>query len=184
METPVTKNALSVAVFASDKGPGNAGRSSIMSEAGTFLAKKGARIICPVSQSGLCVPLVKSARAAGGDVLVVADESFAMPSAISGIEVERFATPAERRQRVGEVSNALLGLPGSLDSVTNLYETWVQTGSVKPVALLNRNRAYEVLRGFAADIYGYSASDWERRLQISENIDELWSKLTKVLATG
>jgi len=178
------KNSYALAIFASDKGPGDAGRSSIMSETGTFLAKKGVRIICLVNQSGLSVPLVKSARAAGGEVLVIADDKFVMPPAISGIDVERFATLAERRQRVGELSNALLGLPGSLDSVTNLYETWVATGGQKPVALLNRHRAYEVLRGFAADIYGYTVSDWERRLQISENLDELWNKLTKVLATS
>jgi hypothetical protein len=35
-----------LAVFASDKGPGDAERSSIMSQAGTLLARHGARIIC------------------------------------------------------------------------------------------------------------------------------------------
>ena len=41
-----------IAVFASDKGPGDAERASIMSQAGTYFARKGARVVCLVKHGG------------------------------------------------------------------------------------------------------------------------------------
>lgn len=179
--TSAMNNQYTLAVFASDKGPGDAERSSIMSQVGTFLAGQGVRIVCPVHAEGLCVPLINSAKSAGGDVLVIAGEKFTMPSALSDITVETFVSKGEKQQRIGALCDAFIGLPGSLGSVISLYETWVGTGGVKPVSLLNRNRAYEVLRGFAVDIISNSMSDWERHLQFSETIEDMWSRLNRTL---
>lgn len=171
-----------LAVFASDKGPGDAERSSILSQAGSFLAKQKVRLVCPVHAGDLCVPLIKSARAADGDVLVIADDAFALPSALEGITVERENDKAARQRRLAEVCGAFVGLPGSLASITSLYETWVATGSSTPIALLNRNRAFEVLRGFTADVVSNSIKDVERQFQFAESIEDLWSKLSRQLA--
>jgi hypothetical protein len=171
-----------LAVFASDRGPGDAERASIMSQAGRFFASRGARLVCPVLGGALSIPLIKSARSAGGDVTIVSDLQFAVPSALAGIASERFAAKTELHQRVGTLADAYVGLPGSLASVTALFETWVSTGGGKPVALLNRNRAYEVFRGFTADVISHSASDWERHLQFADTVEDLWNRLTRMLA--
>ena len=175
MTDPIT-----LAVFASDKGPGDAQRSSIMSEAGTLLARKGARIVCLANAGGLSVPLLKSAIAAGGDVTIIADTQFTVPTALSRVAVERFETRAEEYAQLNKLADVYVGLPGSLGSVTSLYETWVNSGSGKPVALLNRNRAYEVLRGFAADVLSHSVKQWERNLQFADNVEDLWNKIARI----
>lgn len=171
-----------LAIFASDKGPGDAERSSILSQAGTFLAKQKVQLVCPVHAGDLCVPLIKSAQAAGGDVLVIADDAFELPSALDGIPVERVDEKTARQHRLAEICGAFVGLPGSLASVTSLYETWVATEGVVPVALLNRNRAFEVLRGFAADVVSASVKDVERQFQFADSIEDLWNKLSRTLA--
>lgn len=174
--------SVTLAVFASEKGPGDAARASIMSEAGSFLAKKGVRILCPIGVDGINVPLVKSARSAGGEVLFFGDEDFVAPKGLSDIVAERFAAPAQLQERLHTLTDAYLGLPGSLSSVTSLFETWNSNGGQKPVALLNRNRAYELMRGFAVDILAQGKPNWERSLQVSDNMDDLWNRLTKMLA--
>lgn len=170
-----------IAVFASDKGRGDPERASIMSHAGTFLARRGARLVCAAQSEGICVPFVKSARAAGGDVLVVAEKGFVLPSALTGINIETFDTKPDIQQHIGTLADGLIGLPGSLASATILFETWVGTGMSKPVALLNRNRAFEVVRGFAADILSHTGGDWERKLQFAESIEDLWNRLNRAL---
>ncbi|HEV7719033.1 MAG TPA: hypothetical protein VGO70_08675 [Arsenicitalea sp.] len=178
----ITKPTL--AVFASDKGPGTAERASIMSQAGTFFAKKGARILCLAEQGIIPVPLITSARAAGGEVIIVADEEFAPPRALSGIPLVRVADLEERLLKVAELTSAFIGLPGSLASASNLYRTWVRAGggaSGKPVVLYNRNQAFEVLRGYAADVLSHSISHHERIIQFADSIDDVWNRVNRLL---
>ena len=47
-----------VAVFASQRGPGDPERSSIMSQAGSYFARHGARIACLVDGTAVPVPLI------------------------------------------------------------------------------------------------------------------------------
>lgn len=176
-----TASKCSLAVFASENGPGDAERASIMSQAGTFLAKQGAAIICLVHENSLCVPLNTSARSAGGEVTLIAREDFEAPPALEGITVQRFASKAEQLQHLGQMADAFVGLPGSLASVTDLYETWLSTGGTKPVTLLNRNGAYEIMRGFAVDLLAHSKTDWERKLQFADSIEDLWSRVSRTL---
>lgn len=171
-----------LAIFASENGPGDAERASIMSQVGSFLAKKGARLVCSASGDGLCIPLINSAVAAGGEVLIVSCPQSEVPEALSGIKVERFDTKEAEQRRISEIADALVGLPGSLRSVTSLYETWLQSDGKLPVTLLNRNRAYEVMRGFAVDVLSHSLKDWENSLQIADNVDDMWNRLTRTFA--
>lgn len=171
---------ISLALFASEKGPGDAERAGIMSQAGSFLAKKGVRIICVVGKDGVSVPLVKSARAAGGDVLFLAPKKFKAPSALADVTIEHCATPEAARERLHALADAYVGLPGSLASATNLFEAW--SSGPKPVALLNRNRAFEVIRGFAVDVMADGKKNWERDLHISDNMDDLWNRLSRMIS--
>ena len=171
----------SLAIFSSDQGPGDAERASIMSQAGAFFARQNARIVCLSSNGNLCVPLITSARSVGGEVTIIADSDFEAPSALSGIPMERFPTRAEKLQRVDELADAFVGLPGSLASVTSLFDTWTTTDGSKPVALLNKNRAFEVMRGFVGDIVSSKVTDIESHLQFADNMEDLWSRLSRML---
>src|SRR6187402_71192 len=125
-----------------------------MSQVGSLLARRGVRILCS-GENYLPVPLITSARSAGGEVMVVADSDIAVPPALRGVAIERLAEPDDRIARIAELADGFVGLPGSLSSAAGLYRSWAASGgggSGKPVILLNRNRAFEVMRGMSADV--------------------------------
>lgn len=169
-----------VAVFASDRGPGDAERASIMSQTGSYLARKGARIVCLAEGEGIPVPLITSARAAGGEIQVIGDLDFVMPAALSGVPLERLADAAGRQQRVAELAQVFVGLPGSLASVSQLFASWVTSGGGpggRPVVLFNRNRAFEAMRGMATDVLSHGVRRHDRYIQFAESPEDLWTKV-------
>ena len=174
-----------LAVFASDKGPGDAERASLMSDAGTILARHGARIVCLADGALEAIPLITAARAAGGDVLILADDGFEAPPALADVAVERIDDPEARLRRMGELAQVFVGLPGSLASTATLYRAWVCAGagaSRKPVVLLNRNRAFEAMRGMAADILSHSVPHSDRLVTFTDNVEDLWNKVSWALS--
>lgn len=173
-----------LAVFASDQGRGDPERASIMSQAGAILARRGARIVCLVEGPGLPVPLITSARSSGGEVLLVGNGGTALPPALADMAVEHIAEPEARIARVAELADGFVGLPGSLASAASLYRTWVAAGagsSHKPVILLNRNRAYEVVRGMSADVLSHSVKQFDRMAVFTDNVEDLWNKVAWAL---
>ncbi|HQZ13702.1 MAG TPA: LOG family protein [Devosia sp.] len=173
-----------LAVFASEQGAGDPERASIMSVAGSLLARRGAKIICLANGPTLPVPLVTSARAAGGEVLIVADETTSIPPALAGVPVERIADEEERLQRVASLAQCFVGLPGSLASASDLYRAWVRAGggdSRKPVVLLNRNRAFEPVWGMVADVVSHSVKRHDRVVVFTDNVEDIWNKVSWAL---
>jgi len=173
-----------LAVFASDKGPGDAERASLMSEAGTILARHGARIVCLADGALEAIPLITAARAAGGEVLLLVDEGFVAPPALADVAVERIEDPEARLKRMGELAEVFVGLPGSLASTAMLYRTWARAGagaSGKPVVLLNKHRAFEAMRGMAADILSHSVPHADRLVVFTDNVEDLWNKVNWAL---
>lgn len=169
-----------LAVFASDKGPGDAERASIMSQTGSYLARKGARIVCLAEAEGLAVPLVTSARAAGGEVLVIGDADFVMPAALAGVPLERIDDADQRLARLTELTQVFVGLPGSLASATRLFSSWVKSGGGpggRPVVLFNRNRAFEAMRGMATDVLSHGIKRHDRFIQFTDSVEDLWNKV-------
>src|SRR5690554_7384974 len=95
-----TKNGPILAVFASSKGPGDPERVSLMSQTGTYFAKRGAQILCLAENGNLPIPLITAARAAGGAVQIVADASIVLPPALAGIDMQVIDDQAARFERV------------------------------------------------------------------------------------
>ncbi|HEY4203248.1 MAG TPA: hypothetical protein VGM83_22055 [Devosiaceae bacterium] len=182
MQANTTRPTL--AVFASQIGPGDPERSSIMSQAGTYFARHGARIACLIDNKSIPVPLITSARAAGGEVILVADPEVPMLPSLRGIEVERLAGLDERMARIAALADCFVGLPGSLASASSLYSTWVLAGggaSGKPVVLYNRNHAFEVLRGYAADILSHSMKRHEQIMQFADSVEDVWGRVARLV---
>ncbi len=173
-----------LAVFASEKGPGDAERASIMSQAGRYFAQKGARIACLAEGDDLPTPLVAAAGAAGGEVVIVADEDFVPPPALIRPVVDRIAAADARLGQLAGLADVFVGLPGSLQSATRLYQAWLMSGGTKggkPVVLLNRNRAFEVFRGFAGDVISHSVKRHDRAVQFADSVEDLWNKTVWIM---
>lgn len=186
MMEPTTTGPV-LGVFASDKGPGDAERASLMSQAGSYFAKRGARIIALAEKGVIPIPLITAARAAGGSVQIVADTTITMPPALSGVTMDVLATPAERLARMAQLADAFVALPGSLASATALFGTWSMSrggGRARPVVMLNHHKAFEVLRGYAADVLSPGLPGHERVVQFADNVEDLWSRVSRLVAEG
>ena len=174
MQSPLT-----VAIFASDKGPGDPERASLMGEVGRVFARKGARMLCLAEKQVLPVPLITAARTAGGTVEIVADASIVLPQALSGVPITVLPDQAERLAFLARTSTAFVALPGSLASISALFGAWA-AGNARPVVMLNRHRAFEIVRGFAADVLAASVSHHDRNIQFADTAEDLWNKVVWV----
>lgn len=174
-----------VAVFASDKGPGDPERASIMSQAGSYFAKRGARIVCLAEGGVIPVPLITAARTAGGNVQIVADATIVLPAALAGVPMEVLAARSDRLTRMAELASAYVALPGSLASASALFGTWAAAkaqGRKPPVLMLNRHKAYEVMRGYAADVLSPGLPGYDRAVQFADTIEDLWARLSRLVS--
>ena len=173
-----------LAVFAATKGPGDPERASIMSQAGTYLAKRGAQLVCLAEKGVIPIPLITAARAAGGQVQIVGDDSIVLPPALSGVTMETLPTQAERFTRVAELAQGVVALPGSLASASGLFGTWAAAkagAKYLPVVMLNRHRAFEVMRGYAADVLSPGLPGHERAIQFADTVEDLWSRISRLV---
>lgn len=183
MGEPVTAGPV-LAIFASDKGPGDAERASLMSQAGTHFAKRGARLVCVAEDGVIPIPLITAARAAGGSVDLIADAGIVLPPALSGVSTDVLATREERLARVAQRADALVALPGSLASASTLFGAWATAraqGRALPVVMLNRHRAYEVLRGYSADVLAHGLAGHDRAVQFADTIEDLWNRVSRLV---
>ena len=177
-----------IGIFASDHGPGDAERATIMSQAGSYLARKGARLACVVdTPDTIPVPLLTSARTAGGEVILIGDESFSEPSYLTGVTVEHAATAEARLSRLAAMSTLYVALPGSLASAIALYRTWVRGGGGpgrKPVVFLDHHGAFKVMRGYAFDVLSTSIKNHDRYLQFADSVEDIWNKANWLIDQG
>ena len=173
------QTGLSIAIFASDKGPGDPERASLMSEVGRVFARKGARILCLAEKGVIPVPLITAARTAGGAVELVADASIVLPHALAEVPITVLPDAAQRQTYLAGASTVFVALPGSLASVTSLFGAWA-SDTQRPVVMLNRHRAFEALRGFAADVLSVSVPHHDRNIQFAETVEDLWNKVVWV----
>lgn len=171
-----------IGVFASDKGPGDPERASLMSQTGTLFARRGAQLLCLWEQGVGPLPLMTAAQTAGGTVSVLADEEAALPPALSGVPVRVIADRKARHAQLAEEAQVLVALPGSLASTSALFESWASTrGRTRPVVMLNRHRAFEVVKGFAGDVLSHSVAGYDRNVQFADSVEDLWNKVSWVL---
>ena len=172
-------SGMNVAIFASDKGPGDPERASLMGEVGRVFARKGAHMLCLAEQGIIPVPLITAARTAGGAVDIVADASIILPQALSGVPITVLPDRAERLGYLGAASTVFVALPGSLASASSLFGAWA-SGSPRPVVMLNRHRAFEVLRGFSVDVLAAAVSNHDSNIQYADTVEDLSNKVVWV----
>ena len=168
-----------IGIFASDRGPGDPERASLMTQVGTLFARRGARLVCLAEKGVIPVPLITAARAAGGAVDVLADASIVLPPALESVPITILPERGERYRRLGEMASAFVALPGSLASVSALFGSWTGAKST-PVVMLNRHRAFEAVRGFAGDVLSHAVPGFDRNLQFADSVEDLWNKVVWV----
>lgn len=181
VEKPPRQN-ITLVIFASDQGPGDAERTAIMSEAGNLLAKHVKNIICLAENDILPLSLLTSARLAGANVELICDKQYSLPKALNDVKTQIIEMRDERLRALGAMADCFVGLPGSLASVTSHFFTIAELGADKPMVFLNKNRAYEIVRGFSADVFAHSFPKAHRNVQFVDTVEEIWPKIEKLTA--
>lgn len=171
-----------IGIFASDKGPGDPERASLMSQTGTLFARRGAQLLCLWEEGVGPLPLMTAAQTAGGRVSVLADKDVTLPPALTGVPVRVVAERQARHALFADEAEVLVALPGSLASASALFGSWAsRQGRAKPVVMLNRHRAFEVVKGFAGDVLSHSVAGYDRNVQFADSVEDLWNKVSRVL---
>jgi hypothetical protein len=123
------------------------------SAVGTEIGRRGWTLVYGGGRVGLRGVLADAAVAAGAQVVgVIPRFLFQLEVAHPGLSaLEVVDSFAERKQRMGELADAFLTLPGGLGTMDELFEAWSWTHArlqSKPSGLLNVAGYYDALLEF------------------------------------
>jgi uncharacterized protein (TIGR00730 family) len=145
--------SFSICVFCGASPGGRAAYANAARETGTEIGRRGWTLVYGGGRVGLMGVLAGAALAAGARVIGV------MPQFLYDLEVahrelsslELVQSFAERKQRMGDLSDAFLSLPGGVGTMDELFEAWSWTQARlqdKPSGLLNVDGFYDPLVRF------------------------------------
>lgn len=175
------RKAIHVAVFADS---GDTPHLAEYRQAGQAIGQHGAHLFCLARHGQWSRALVESALAAGGPVTVATGPTARPLSVPQGVTVLTQASEALAARAIVAESQVVVGLPGGIETVSALYAAWAASGGAaggRPVGLLNCNRAYEVVRGFANDVAAVGRGNIDSLIQIADTFDDLWGRLTRLV---
>lgn len=120
---------------------------------GTEIGRRGWTLVYGGGRVGLMGVLADAAAAAGAPIVgVIPRFLFELEVAHPGLDsLEVVETFAERKQRMGDLSDAFLSLPGGVGTMDELFEAWSWTHArlqSKPSGLLNVAGYYDALLEF------------------------------------
>ncbi|HEX9207333.1 MAG TPA: TIGR00730 family Rossman fold protein [Steroidobacteraceae bacterium] len=152
---------------------------------GAEIGRRGWTLVYGGGHVGLMGVLADSALAAGARVVgVIPKFLYDREVAHRGLtQLEIVASFAERKQRMGELSDAFLSLPGGVGTMDELFEAWSWTQARlqdKPSGLLNVAGYYDELIGYVerAVAVGFIKPESRGALRVSGSVPELFDALT------
>jgi uncharacterized protein (TIGR00730 family) len=172
--------------------PGNGPEYAAATRAvGAEIGRRGWTLVYGGGHVGLMGVLADSALAAGAQVIgVIPQFLYDREVAHRGLSrLDIVASFAERKQRMGEVSDAFLSLPGGVGTMDELFEAWSWTQARlqdKPSGLLNVAGYYDDLVQFVdrAVAAGFIKAESRRALRVSGSVPELLDALTERVTRG
>lgn len=117
---------------------------------GAAIARRGLVLAYGAGCTGMMGALADGALEAGGEVIGVIPELFTTPTLMhNGLSrLEIVGSMHARKQRLVDISDAFIALPGGYGTFEELFEilTWAQIGlHSKPVGLLNARHYFDPL---------------------------------------
>lgn len=143
----------SVCVYCGSRAGNRAEYEAAARELGTLLAEGGVRLVFGGGSVGLMGVLADEALAAGGRVTGVIPNGLRTRELAHERVTEMIAVDSmhARKQRMVDLADAFIALPGGIGTMDELFETWtwLQLGiHDKPVSLLNVAGYYDPLLDF------------------------------------
>ena len=153
---------------------------------GSAIARRGLILVYGAGSTGMMGALADGALEAGGEVIGVIPEMFATPvlmhNGLSRLEI--VDTMHTRKQRLVDISDAFIALPGGYGTFEELFEilTWAQIGlHRKPVGLLNAQHYFDPLLAAIehARTEGFMYVEHRSLFVCAEQPDDLLDELEK-----
>lgn len=143
----------SLCVFCGSSSGNQPAYLAVARELGALLAQENITLVYGGGRVGLMGALADATLAGGGEVVgvipqLLLDKEVGHPG-LTKLHVVQ--TMAQRKQLMGDLSDAFLSLPGGIGTMDELFEawTWTQLGiQDKPSGLLNVNGYYDDLIRF------------------------------------
>ena len=119
-------------------------------EMGAVIARRGLTLAYGAGSTGMMGSVADGALEAGGEVIGVIPRMFATPTLMHTrlSKLEIVESMHARKQRLADISDAFIALPGGYGTFEELFETltWAQIGlHHKPVGILNTQHYFDRL---------------------------------------
>jgi len=172
--------SLSVCVFCGSSLGDDSRFRAAAQDTGREIARRGWTLVYGGAHVGLMGAVADAALGAGGRVIGVIPrflhEREVGHDGITSLEI--VASLADRKLRMGELSDAFLSLPGGIGTLDELFEawSWSQVGlQHKPNGLLNLGGYYDALLAFLdrATAAGFMQPRHRQLLAASGDVAEL-----------
>jgi uncharacterized protein (TIGR00730 family) len=151
---------------------------------GAAIAKRGLVLAYGAGCTGMMGAVADGALEAGGEVIGVIPKMFTTPTLMhNGLtHLEIVDNMHTRKQRLVDISDAFIALPGGYGTFEELFEilTWAQIGlHSKPVGILNTEHYYDPLLSAIehAHVEGFMYAEHQSLFVVAEQPDDLLVKL-------
>lgn len=146
-----------VCVYCGSSFGNSPGYAALAGSFGAACARRGLTVVYGGGGVGLMGTMADAALAAGGKVIgVIPHSMIAEERAHHGLtELIAVKTMHERKQRMAQLADAFVALPGGIGTLEEVIEmlAWLQLGlHLKPVGLLNANGFYDQFLDFLKHI--------------------------------
>ncbi|PPE70423.1 TIGR00730 family Rossman fold protein [Caldimonas thermodepolymerans] len=146
-------SVFSVCVYCGSRLGASPAYAGVAREVGTWIGRKGWRLVYGGGRAGLMGQVADATLAAGGTAVGVIPQALMdREMGHQGLtELHIVQTMHERKRMMAERADAFLALPGGIGTFEELFEvwTWRQLGyHDKPVGLLNTDGYYDGLIAF------------------------------------
>ncbi len=153
---------------------------------GARLAERGLGIVYGGGQVGLMGVIADAAMAAGGSVIGIMTQALVDgETAHTGLtSLEIVTTMHERKQRMADLGDGFVALPGGAGTLEEFFETWTwQHLGIhrKPVALFNIDGFWDPLLAMVDTMVerGFLAPSYRDTLIVSDDADDLLAQLDR-----
>ena len=170
-------------LYCGSKAGTNVAYADAAREFGRTCAERGVGLVFGGGSVGLMGLAANAAMSAGGEVIgVITEQLVGAEVAHHGLtRLEVVATMHERKQRMVELAEGFVALPGGLGTFEEIFEavTWQQLHlHAHPCALLNVNGFYDPLREFLAGAtrHGFIRQEQHAQFIVVNSVNELFER--------
>ena len=151
---------------------------------GTLVAERGLTVIYGGASIGLMGRVADAALRAGGQVIGVIPNSLQISEIMHHdlTDLEIVDTMFRRKERMIELADAFISLPGGIGTLDELFEVWALRAlqaHTKPVGLLNLDGYFDPLLEFIDRMVtqGFLRTAWRSLLHVEPTSEALLRKM-------